>query len=80
MTLLHKDNCFTDEDGRKMVDRLSLYEDEPGVCFMCKGLTHRLDIVFAAFFCDSDECNRAIEWDLMEDAKKYPEGDLSDFG
>ncbi|ASR77463.1 hypothetical protein FDI36_gp058 [Streptomyces phage NootNoot] len=53
-----------DGDGTYWYDPSTLHTDEPGVCFMCKTPTHRLDIDYHGHFCGSDECNEAIRRDL----------------
>ena len=42
----------------------SILVTTPGPCFMCKELTYRIDIDFGGYFCNSKQCNRAIEEDL----------------
>ncbi|QGH76505.1 hypothetical protein SEA_DAUBENSKI_238 [Streptomyces phage Daubenski] len=53
-----------DGDGTYWYDPSTLHTDEPGICFMCKAPTHRLDIDYHGHFCGSDECNEAVVRDL----------------
>lgn len=50
--------------GTYWYDSSGMYSEEPAPCFMCKQLTHRLDIDFHGYFCNSDACNEAVRKDL----------------
>ena len=67
---------FIDELGFMMVDHAGMWIYKPGGCFVCRRMTHRFDMTFQAFYCDSRECNEKI----TEDLEKIPEEPLSDFG
>lgn len=61
---------FTDCRGIKWADWTGYYEEVPQPCLMCGELTHRLDVSFETFFCNSPECNDMLKQELM----KYDSG------
>ncbi len=56
---------YVDQYGTTWLDQsgiLNMYE--PGVCFICKEPTSRVDIDYQTTFCNSISCNQEIDDDL----------------
>lgn len=51
-------------------DTCGMYSDEAYPCFICKKDTHRLDINFHGYFCNSRACNDKIGEELERMARK----------
>ena len=64
-------NFYTDCRGERWCDGGGLYQDMAMPCFICGGDTHRLDVNFEAFFCDSQECNERVAYDLKESGCRW---------
>lgn len=67
----HSEFPRRDGDGTYWYDP-STFHGERGRCFICRELTHRIDIDYHGHFCGSDECNAEIIRDL-ERANGGPE-------
>lgn len=68
---------WTDHLGFKWVskeDSSGMYSDEPYPCFMCGKDTHRIDINFQGYFCDSNACNDKIREELEQSARREGNG------
>jgi hypothetical protein len=50
--------------GTYWYDTSGMHSNTQVPCFICKQLTHRLDIDFHAYFCNSDACNEEVRKDL----------------
>ncbi len=60
----HSEYPRRDGYGTYWYDSCGMHEETVHPCFMCDQPTHRLDINFHAYFCNSDECNEAVRLDL----------------
>lgn len=68
---------YTDDIGCVWIDHTGWLADTPGLCFICKQETKRLDIDFAGYYCGSNECEEQIRKDL-EDANRFMEARAAD--
>ena len=60
----HSEYPRRDGYGTYWYDSCGMHEETVHPCFTCDQPTHRLDINFHAYFCNSDECNEAVRLDL----------------
>lgn len=61
----HIEYPYTDEYGDLWLDSTGMLIGNGGSCFICGGSTLRLDIDYAAYFCNSEECRETVEEELL---------------
>lgn len=78
MGMEEQDYPYIDEYGTTWLDRSTMKAEYTGPCFYCGALTDRVDINFAAFFCNSPADRAGIESDLRHDyGGEYDDDDLA---
>ena len=61
----------------KWTDPGGLYSENIGSCFICLLPTHRIDVGYEAYFCNSTACNARVDADLKALDKAGSKEDVS---